>query len=183
MTTRRRIPYQRYSIIFGGLLLLTLAGTTIAWLTELSSATNSFDIGEVGVTVTEQFDNYTKTDVAVENTSNIPVYVRAVVVATLLNDTTHQALGEEPVVGRDYDITYSNSANWQLGSDGYYYYLQPLAAGDSTDNLIDQAEQLIEYSDRTLHVNIAAQAIQATPTAAVEDAWGVTVLANGTLSP
>ena len=86
-------------------------------------------------------------------------------------------------MGRDYTITFSNSANWIRGSDGYYYYTQPVSPNASTDVLINRAEQLIEYSGRSLHIQIASQGIQAAPTTAVTDAWDVTVNANGTINP
>ena len=174
---------HRPIIILAGLLALGLISGTIAWLSSLSSATNSFTVGTVDVTVTESFDDYVKSNVGAQNSGNTPIYVRAAVIASLVNNTTGVVTGEEPVVGRDYSITYGNSTNWQLGSDGYYYYLLPLASNATTDNLIDRAEQLIEYSDRSLHIEIATQAIQAEPSTAVAEAWGVTVNANGTINP
>ena len=170
-------------LIPGILLLFGFVAGTIAWLTARANLTNAFEPGEVSVTVTEAFDDYIKSNVAVENTGTVPTYIRATIVASFIDDTNGRITGEEPVMGRDYSITYGNSTNWQLGSDGYYYYLLPLTSNATTDNLIDRAEQLIEYSDRSLHIEIATQAIQAEPSTAVAEAWGVTVNANGTINP
>lgn len=170
-------------LIPGILLLFGFVAGTIAWLTARANLTNAFEPGEVSVTVTEAFDDYIKSNVAVENTGTVPTYIRATIVASFIDDTNGRITGEEPVMGRDYTITFSNSTNWVRGSDGYYYYTQPVSPNASTDVLIDRAEQLIEYSGRSLHIQIASQGIQATPTTAVTDSWDVTVNANGTINP
>ena len=61
---------HRQIIILAGLLALGLISGTIAWLSSLSSATNSFTVGTVDVTATESFDDYVKSNVGAQNSGN-----------------------------------------------------------------------------------------------------------------
>ena len=128
--------------------------------------------------------------VAVQNTGDITAYLRATVVVTwvLLDDegnatATHHALA--PTAGSDYTITYHTDNGWKKGSDGYWYYSDPVGAGGITPDLIasisrpNTAEVPEGYR---LSVEIATSGIQAAPTRVVEEIW--TVTASGiTITP
>ena len=82
-----------------------------------------------------------------------------------------------------YIFTQTDSG-WQSADDGYYYWVSPVPAGGKTGFLIDKCEVIADApaDGYTLHVEIVAQAIQATPIDAVQDSWGVTVDDNGRIS-
>ena len=58
-----------------------------------------------------------------------------------------------------------NTADWTLGSDGYYYYNVPLAAGETTAPVINSVTFDVtmgnEYRNATAKVTVYAQAVQA----------------------
>ena len=68
--------------------------------------------------------------------------------------------------------------------DGFYYYTQPVAPGQTTGSCLftsctpDNSEKP-EGADH-LEVNIICQAVQSTPANAVTEAWGVTI-SNGSV--
>ena len=87
-----------------------------------------------------------------------------------------------PQEGVDYEINYSKDTGWAQGTDGYWYYLKPVAPGESTGNLIESCKQLPGAKVPTgyyLSVEIIASAIQSVPAQAVGEAWGVTITENG----
>ena len=169
-------------------LTLCTTGGAIAWLVSSDSLTNVFGIGAVSVSVEEDFaeGSTVKEDVTVKNDGTIDAYVRAQVNIYWVDANGNQ-LWDAPVAGEDYVLTgkipFDNS--WQRGADGFYYWTTPLAPDATTGELIDKLEWKATeaYDDgRRLVCDIAAQAIQADPTDAVTDAWGVTVNADGTLT-
>lgn len=178
-----------------GIVTLTLAlavvgaavGGVVAWLFASNQVQNQFELGQVTPTVKETFDDTTKKDVSVTNSGNVPIYVRAQVNIYWQDENGNQ-LWEEPVKGEDYTIDWGDLAgsSWKLGSDGFYYWTQPLAADSTTGLLIDKLEwTTAESSDgRTLVCDVAVQGIQADPAHAVQEAWGATVDSDtGTLTP
>ncbi|MBQ7879742.1 MAG: hypothetical protein IJ317_03735, partial [Clostridia bacterium] len=81
----------------------------------------------------------------------------------------------------DYTLTVG-STEWSLGTDGFYYYRKAVAASSSTETLIGALAQVSEApSGYKLTVQVFASAIQAEPSRAVEETWGVTVSTDGSL--
>ena len=73
------------------LLLGVAVGTTVAYLIDRTEKIeNKFEYAKTDVTVTEDFDGETKSNVKVTNNSNIPVYIRATPVQP--NDLTTGSL-------------------------------------------------------------------------------------------
>lgn len=64
--------------------------------------------------VKEKFKDWVKT-IQVENTGDVPVYVRVKVIA-----------------GSQFTIT-AKGSNWSMGNDGYWYYSKPVAVGELTE--------------------------------------------------
>lgn len=167
-------------------LIATLAvGGTLAWLSAYTQPVkNTFVMGTVPPQVTETFNNHqVKEDVAVTNTGNIPAYIRVALVCTW-QDNSGNVVGE-PASLDDLTIDWGGEGtelgnNWiQIGD--YYYYTQPVAAGDTTLNLIDKAEVTTANGYR-MNLQVIADSIQANPARAVESQWPVTVGDNGVLS-
>ena len=171
-------------------LIATLAvGGTLAWLSAYTQPVkNTFVMGTVPPQVTESFDHQVKKDVAVTNTGNIPAYIRVALVCTWQDDN-------ENVVGEPASLdnltidwgTEGGSETAEAPGNGwikigdYYYYTQPVAAGDTTLNLIDSATVETENGYR-MNLQVIADSIQANPTSVVEEQWGVNVGSDGNIS-
>ena len=168
-------------------LLLAVAGGTLAWLTAQDSVTNTLTPAHVTCTVEETFNGTEKTNVQIKNTSDIPAYIRAYIVVTWkdADDADDNVYGKLPVEGTDYTMTMSGGTAWKKGSDGYYYYTSPVAADDTTGVLISSCTEKTEKAPAgyRLSVEIIAEAIQSVPTTTVGDVWGsvASVDSNGTL--
>lgn len=202
--SRKRIKLSTVLVIAAALALVTAIGGTMAWLTTHSEGlTNTFTpatiSGEVKETFNSPFD--TKSNVYIQNTSDVPVYVRVALVPTwVMQENDKYVPVAEPV--EDADVTIDNenwknfvpkNSDWIKGRDGYYYYTKPLAANgvkdsndralDTTDNLFDKA---IARQKDGYHMNLQVllQMIQAEPADAVKDAWkaGVSDVSNGSLT-
>ena len=164
------------------LILSAAIGGTVAYLIDQTgSITNTFTPVKVTPEVTEDFDKKVKNNVQITNTGDIPAYIRVKVVVTW-KDAQDNVYGAAPVLGTDYTWT-SGSDKWFL-KDGFYYYSEPVAAKGTTGVLFTACQPVADRAPEgySLSVDIHAQAIQAEPAAAVQDAWGVTVRADGTLS-
>lgn len=165
-------------------------GGTIAWLTDSTDeVVNVFEPSGVPITVVEDFDGETKSEVRIQNQGDIDAYIRAYV-AINWTDSAGNVVTDVPS-GYSYDITGSigSSENgWVPGADGYYYYLTPVdpddgnpeTTADMTGILIDSIKQTRAGDDYFLQVDIVAQSIQADGVNADEDpavveAWGPTV--------
>lgn len=165
-------------------LLLAVAGGTLAWLTAQDSVTNTFSPAYVTCDVAENFENGIKSGVKIKNTSNIPAYIRAYIVVTW-KDSTGNVYGQMPVKDKDYTMEIPSDTGWVKGSDGYYYYTSPVAVGGSTGTLISECKPVEGRAPNgyNLSVEIIAEAIQSVPTTTVGDVWGsvASVDSNGTL--
>ena len=73
---------------------------------------------------------------------------------------------------------------WIEGSDGYYYYIRPVAVGASTATLITRCiDNGTAPAGYGLNVEILGSAIQSVPAYVVEQNWKVvTVSDDGTLT-
>ena len=161
-------------------LLLTFAVSgTVAFLADNSGpVVNEFTPVNVTPTVNESFKDNVKNNVKIGNTGNINAYIRAMVIITWQDKqgnvlpTLPVATGDSP----DYTIKWTKT-NWIDGGDGFYYYRYQVAPGSATDDLFTAGTPLkaAPVEDYTLHVEILAQSIQATPKSAVTDAWGTTI--------
>ena len=172
---RRKTPHRK-SIMLAMLVLLLVCAAAIpalAWLTARSEVKNQFEIGEGDVQIVENIkETDTKKDVCVKNAGNVPVYVRASV-AIYWEDADGSVMAETPMADTDYTITWGADDKWVKGTDGFYYYTEPVEEGQMTPNLIESVKDLKTHDDgRIFYVDIAVQSIQATPADAVKEAWG-----------
>ena len=122
-----------------------------------------------------------KTNISVKNTGDIEAYVRAFFLVTWVSDLDGSTYAGMPQENVDYSLTIG-SVKWTLGSDGFYYYSNFVYEHGITEALIGELAALSQAPDGySLNVQVFASAIQANPSRAVEETWGVTVLANGSL--
>lgn len=151
-------------------LLLTCAvGSTVAYLAESTDPlTNTFIPGKVTTTIVEKFGGNTKSSIVIENTGNVPAYVRVAIVA---NWAQKDADGNEVIVrpATANEISFTLGTDWLKIGD-YYYYTKPVPAGQKTSNLLGTS---IESKDESpyLVITVLQQSIQAEPKNAVEAMW------------
>lgn len=157
--------------IISVVLILTLAvGGTIAFLsTKTDPVVNTFNPSQVTCSVVEDFDGKTKTNVNVENTGDIPAFIRVKLVAYRTNDQGQHIGGVSEVPA------FALGKDWAKCGD-YYYYTCPVAPGATpTDSLAERIELTENYTDVDgghQSIDVIAEAIQAGPEAAVKAAWG-----------
>ena len=153
-------------IIALALILVLAVGGTVAYIfTQTDPVINTFTPTEAKITVDEKISGNQKTEITVKNTSTgVPVYIRVALVANMIDK-------DKNVTGAASVPTFTPGDDWKKGSDGYYYYTKPVPVGGSTGNLLEKAMTL----DENMQVVVLADAIQAEPTTAVTQAWGVTV--------
>lgn len=169
------------------LVLLLTVGGTLAWVTaRTETITNTFEMGSIVPEIKEDFDNRTKENVYVTNNGSVPAYVRVALVYTWRDDATPGknpdntgTIVAEPVdVENDLSIVWG-SDKWLKGTDGYYYYTEPVGAGEETKKLISSLSVKGTSENGKLYnldVQILVDAIQAEPVKAVTETWGVTVV-------
>lgn len=130
--------------------------------------------------MTEDFNNNTKEHVQVKNTGTTDAYIRATYVVNWV-DAQGRISASDPE-GYSYSLTENPDGAW-TEKDGYFYYTSSIAPGASTAGSLLTCEVTYpENPEYTLSVEVLAEAIQSTPDNAVQEAWGVTVNADGKLT-
>ena len=154
--------------------VMTIGGTVAFLMDSTESVINKFTPASSGITIEEEVKENCKTEIAVKNTGDTGAYIRVSLVANYYDENGNITGG---AAVPNFTL---NSKKWFLGDDGYYYYKQPVAAGNVTDNLL-ASESKMQLEDN-MQVTVLAQSIQASPTSVVHDKWGVTVNSDGTLA-
>ncbi len=162
------------------ILLVGVVGTLALLKTQSGPVENTFVPGNVSVTVHEEkFDATTKEGVYIKNTGNVDAYIRVAIIPTW-EDGNGNPVGVSASLD-DLTISWGSSDKWKKGEDGFWYYISPVPAGDSTENLIASATVKTDSAGYNagykMNLQILAQGIQAdgvdsndeTP---VEQAWG-----------
>ncbi len=174
---KRRHSKRLGTAVLSLLLLMTVAiGGTVAYLTsDAGSVENTFVPGKVTTEVEEGFDGTVKTNVNARNTGNIDVWVR-------IKLLTYRVNADGDRIGGKAEIPAFDRGDGWFWKDGFYYYDSPVAPTKApARNLADKIELTAAYDDADggkQVIEVMAEAIQAMPDAAVEEAWGVTV-SNG----
>ena len=155
-------------VLLFAFLAIAVTGGTLAYFTDTKDATNTFVMGNVEIALTESAwvsatnvypGQVLAKNPVVENTGNNPCYVRIQV--TGLDQFTTAYPGSL--------ITYRTTGGnvgdlgdkWELSGD-YFYYLEPLAVGDSTDALFDEIiiPTALKNGTTATDILVKAQAIQ-----------------------
>lgn len=162
------------------LVLCIAGGATLAFLMVTTpSLTNVFQYGHVTCKVDETFQDNVKTDVSIRNTGDTQSYIRVKLVFTWKDAEGN--VSAQPVKTGDYTLELKEDGWFE--KDGYYYAKAPVAPKENTPVLIEKCTEVAANAPDgyTLSLEILADAIQSTPTRAVEQAWGVTVDTDGLL--
>ena len=153
------------------LVVMAIAGATVAYFTDTKTAENTFTVGNVDITLTEpNWEGSGKEDApevypgeplakdpTVTNVGSNPCFVR-ISVANL------KQFGDKG------DITYRTDyvadklgENWVLHTDGYFYYNKVLVVNEATPALFDQIVMPtgLTGNETTLPIIVTAQAVQA----------------------
>lgn len=137
-----------------------------------SGVKNTFTPATVSCEVVEDFSaDGAKSNVVIRNkdvTTNVPALMRAKIVINWVDEAGN--ILAQPTANDQYS-SYQTDAAWVLESDGYYYYKGIVPVGGTTAKLIDSV-QPESGADHKLQVEIIAEAIQAAPAAAADEAWG-----------
>ena len=168
---------RKTALILSLCLIFALAvGTTFALLkANTEPVTNTFTAAKSGTDIVEKLDGSQKTSIAVKNTGTAVSYVRVKLVMNWVDESGN--VSAEPV-----NITPSITADW-FEQDGIYYYKMPVAANGETTNLLQTPiTQGTAPEGYHLEVTVLAESIQAAPSKAVTDSWGVRVDNNGYLT-
>ena len=172
------------------LCLTSAAGMTLAFMFKKAERTNRFIPAEVSCTVREKLDNAevggiaavggVKSDIRAENTGNIKEFIRLRLVSYYVNengDIAGTAASKHP------NLTLKNG--WIAGANHTFYYPYPVEPGKATEILcepIPLGKTQLENSTTVYQViEVIAEAVQAEPLSAAQEAWGVTVT-NGIIT-
>lgn len=178
----RRLGFGRQVLLLAALVVIAMGvvGGTVAYLvTKTDPVVNTFTPGVVSCKIDETFDGTTKSNVYVTNTGNTNAYIRAAIIVTW-KDSSGNIAATVPVEGYDYNLKL-NTNNWTHSGD-YYYYKSSVEPNGTTEKLVESCTALKSNGDYTLSVEILADAIQSTPSNAVESSWHVSI-SNGSVTP
>lgn len=170
---------RKTALILSLCLIFALAvGTTFALLkASTAPVENTFTAAKSDIKIDEDVTGGQKKSIVVKNTGTAVSYVRVKLVMNWVDDNGN--VSAEPVnITVDYDNT-----NW-FEQGGIYYYKMPVAANDGvTTNLLKTPiTQDAAPEGYHLEVTVLAESIQAAPSAAVQQSWGVGVDSNGYLT-
>ena len=154
------------------LLALTIGGT-LAWLsTKDAPITNTFNPSKVSCQVTESFDGKVKSNVNVQNTSDIPAFIRVKLV-------TYRTNAERQHIGGVAEVPEFVPGDGWVKYGDYYYYTKPVAPNEKPESdLISRIQLESVYTDADggyQAMDVMAEAIQSEPAEAVGQAWGVSI--------
>lgn len=181
--TPRRFRWRKEFVLLVSVfaMIAGVVGGTVAYLVAgTDPLINNFDLAEVSCSVEEDFNGKIKKDVKIQNTSNIPAYIRAKVVVTW-QDESGNVYGQAPT-SEDYTIQY-NGEVWQQVGD-YWYYNTPVKPKEFTPVLINSCSPIADQTPEGYHlsVEILAEAIQSEPhnesLSAIKDAWNYDLTAS-----
>lgn len=149
-------------------------GVTLSFMFKKAEKTNTFIPAEVTCEVKESLLSGVKSDVCVKNTGNVAAYLRIRLVSYYVYDNGDIA-GRVP--SQYPTLTLQNG--WIAGADHTYYYPTPVEPGAKTGILCDPitlgAVKLADGKTVYQVLEVFAEAIQAEPVGAVQEAWNVTV--------
>lgn len=169
---------RKTALILSLCLIFALAvGTTFALLkASTAPVENTFTAAKSGTDIVEKLDGSQKKSIVVKNTGTAVSYVRVKLVMNWVDENGN-------VSAELVNITPSITADW-FEQDGIYYYKMPVAANDGvTTNLLKTPiTQGTAPEGYHLEVTVLAESIQAAPSKAVTDSWGVGVDSNGYLT-
>ena len=147
-------------------------GMTFAYLTNGEGTINKLYVANNRITVTEEFptptpvtegDNMIVKDVKIENTGNVPCFVRVFL------DFDDDAVRASSLLSPDGTNFYSTAdfrthlpSGWIYGGDNYYYYQHPVEPGQLTPSLLKKVKTTFADNDdvKEFDIIVYAESIQ-----------------------
>ena len=170
---------RKTALILSLCLIFALAvGTTFALLkASTAPVENTFTAAKSDIKIDEDVTGGQKKSIVVKNTGTAVSYVRVKLVMNWVSEDGKTISGKPVSIDVTYDTT-----KW-FEQDGIYYYKMPVAAKGETTNLLQTPiTQDAAPEGYHLEVTVLAESIQAAPSKAVTDSWGVGVDSNGYLT-
>ncbi|MEG0361083.1 MAG: hypothetical protein RR537_01975 [Longicatena sp.] len=177
------------------LVLVAGIGVTYALLThKTDAATNKFQGANVNIAVMENgkaHEDSTNQDEIYTNISKGSTVEKIVSVKNVTSETypttdTYTRVRLVPMFIKDdavnesmnaeIDLTYTMETNtaWKTDGNGNYYYTKVLAPGDTSEELLKSVKLSSDVpTGYHLEVKVLADAIQARPSASLQNAWGI----------
>lgn len=164
---------------------VALASVAVAFMLRRAEAQGGFRMANVGCAVYEKVNGVehtaenspvagsVKSDITAKNTGDTTVFLR-LRLSTCWVDAEGKVTGTPSALPQ---ITLRQ--NWLDGGNGLYYYALPVEPGESTAVLCEpmQLGTSVSPTGVTVYqqVTVLAEAVQALPEKAAQEAWGVTV--------
>lgn len=179
--SRKRIKVGAISILLL-ICIVTVQKISYASLTSKDKVINTLNLGDINIEVIEMFtppkdwngDEYSKA-VKIKNDSTSPALIRVSIIPRWIDEKGNAWPGDTNLVTLNYEtnniIANQNTTEnnkWIYGNDNYYYYNTIVANGEETQQILKSVranipEELKErYKNKTLIVDVKAEAVQAT---------------------
>ena len=174
------------TVIVLSVVLVLLCGTAVALMfRQTSLLTNEFETAIVDCQVHELTDTGTETatsksSITVENTGNIPAYIRVHFVSNWVDDAGN-------IVGKASEMpSIPYDENTWFKQNGIYYCRTPIVVGGFTPELLQSGKTIVLRVDTETGyrqvLEVFADAIQSEPHIAVTNSWGVKI-SDGNIAP
>ncbi len=173
----------RFIIFIIASVLLLFAGfipTLAKMVAKTPPVSNNFEPGKI--VIQAQTDGEYTT--AINTTqSDVGAYIRAAIVVNYQDYNDNSIYHEGAIEGVDYDVI--PSSDWIKGSDGFYYYVKPVAVGESTTVLPQISRNILPGDDNKQKYQLVSTyvfaGVQSNVDVAVTTAWGVTLDQSGNI--